>query len=527
MRKLLLLLIPFLIGATYHKIDKNKLIIDNSNVGIGTLTPTARLDVNSGVAARIRGGMYVGGVTAPAIWDTSDRLVSYYKFEENAANTSVVDLISAINGTSTTNTQNLHTASGKLSNAFDFDGTEYIDVTGDARHKIAGDFTFSCWVQASGVSRRIAGNRANTGTNVGWRLNTDASGFVRLIVDTGASNGDITGTTAVNTGAWFWVVAKRVGSTITIKVNNVQEASGTIAGDAGTGAGALYIANVPHTAGGLTNFDGIIDDVRYYSGATTDAEDTLIYNAGVGTINYANDALTNMIGDSTVTTANFTASDDDLLIEDDLQVNGTLYGDGSGLTGVIAASSTWTDGGTNVYLTTTSDNVGIGTTQPTGKLDIIGDEMRVWTAAGSNANALSSGELYVEGDLEVDGTVYGARQVVGGQHTSNQTSTFACGLNGICGTGNLQTWPMAGTLKNFYMSLGTAPAAGKSWVCTVRKNNADTALTCTIADANTQCSDTSNSVTVAVGDEMDVRCVASGSPTGTTAIAFSAVFIAN
>ncbi len=49
-----------------------------------------------------------------------------------------------------------------------------------------------------------------------------------------------------------------------------------------------------------------------------------------------------------------------------LDVNGTVnatafVGDGSGLTG-LSAGGGWTDGGTNVYVTTTTDNVGIGTT---------------------------------------------------------------------------------------------------------------------------------------------------------------------
>jgi hypothetical protein len=51
--------------------------------------------------------------------------------------------------------------------------------------------------------------------------------------------------------------------------------------------------------------------------------------------------------------------------------------------------------------------VGIGTFTPTGILDVRQDEVRIWTGAGTNTNATSAGELYVEGDLEVDGTIYG------------------------------------------------------------------------------------------------------------------------
>jgi|GEM_PF-3400046 len=58
-----------------------------------------------------------------------------------------------------------------------------------------------------------------------------------------------------------------------------------------------------------------------------------------------------------------------------LQVVGTVTatafsGDGSGLTGV-ASGGGWTDGGTNVYTSTTTDNVGIGTTTPTGTLEVV------------------------------------------------------------------------------------------------------------------------------------------------------------
>ena len=50
-------------------------------------------------------------------------------------------------------------------------------------------------------------------------------------------------------------------------------------------------------------------------------------------------------------------------------------------------------------------NVGIGTSSPTGKLDVRGDEVRIWDGSATVTDALGQGELYVENDLEVDGSI--------------------------------------------------------------------------------------------------------------------------
>jgi trimeric autotransporter adhesin len=52
-------------------------------------------------------------------------------------------------------------------------------------------------------------------------------------------------------------------------------------------------------------------------------------------------------------------------------VNGALYWSGSAL-GTSSSAGGWTDGGTNVYLSMTTDNVGIGDSSPTNKLDVAG-----------------------------------------------------------------------------------------------------------------------------------------------------------
>lgn len=73
--------------------------------------------------------------------------------------------------------------------------------------------------------------------------------------------------------------------------------------------------------------------------------------------------------------------------------------------------------------------------------------------------------------------------------------------------------PFACTISKLYVAVSTAPTAGKSWAFTVRKNAADTAVTCSVADAAIAGSDTSNSVAFAAGDLFAIESTPTGTPT--------------
>lgn len=67
----------------------------------------------------------------------------------------------------------------------------------------------------------------------------------------------------------------------------------------------------------------------------------------------------------------------------------------------------------------------------------------------------------------------------------------------------------AGTVRNLYCDLGTAPGGADTVVLTLRKNAADQATTCTISAANTTCNDTSNTFAVAAGNRVSLKGVSS------------------
>jgi collagen triple helix repeat protein len=62
----------------------------------------------------------------------------------------------------------------------------------------------------------------------------------------------------------------------------------------------------------------------------------------------------------------------------------------------------------------------------------------------------------------------------------------------------------SGTALKLVVSLSAAPGAGHSVTITVRKNEANTALGCTVAEANTTCTDTADSVLFADGDRLSI-----------------------
>jgi hypothetical protein len=68
-----------------------------------------------------------------------------------------------------------------------------------------------------------------------------------------------------------------------------------------------------------------------------------------------------------------------------------------------------------------------------------------------------------------------------------------------------QEMPAAGTFEGFRARLSTAPGLGE-WTFTVRKNGADTGITCTISGAATSCA-AGSSGSFVEGDTMSVKAV--------------------
>ncbi|MFA5054289.1 MAG: hypothetical protein WC565_09535, partial [Parcubacteria group bacterium] len=106
--------------------------------------------------------------------------------------------------------------------------------------------------------------------------------------------------------------------------------------------------------------------------------------------------------------------------------------------------------------------------------------------------------------------------------------------HGICAGGSAysttendvrQVCPTAGTIKNLYVSLsidpGTSPDA---YTFTLRKNGADTALTCTIVANDTTGNDTAHTVAVVAGDVLTMSIVPVSTPSDSPRASYGFTF---
>lgn len=124
------------------------------------------------------------------------------------------------------------------------------------------------------------------------------------------------------------------------------------------------------------------------------------------------------------------------------------------------------------------------------------------------------------------------QQVLIGNALLNTPSTVYYGIAGNCVANTTegsseQVCAATGTVSSLYVSLGTAPGAGKTRTFTLRKNGVDTALTCSISETSTTGNDTSNSVSVTAGDILTIGVTSTAASTNAGTASFSLKFTGN
>lgn len=212
----------------------------------------------------------------------TDNLVAYYKLDESSGNAA-----DSVGSRTLTNTDVTYTT-GKISNGAVFDGDSAKLVRSAEDLGITNAWTFTCWVKpaaADMTGKNILDIRPNSGAanyigiqgvaNMGVRvLFFNSSGSV--IKDYKSSNN------ALVNGSWTFVCLSWDGTNFNIYINGSANNATKSTDNSGTMTNTNRSLYVGVEAGSGNWWNGMIDEVGYWSRALTADEITTLYNGGNG-----------------------------------------------------------------------------------------------------------------------------------------------------------------------------------------------------------------------------------------------------
>jgi hypothetical protein len=190
-----------------------------------------------------------------------------------------------------TNVNNVTFTTGKVGNAFTFNGSNYVTLPNNSM-KLTGDFSISCWVNiaAHGTYQTIlSGYYTTAGVDYGFVLRVENNGGFKFRLFSGAAQIDTNpGGGAISTNTWYHVTVTKTSSQVKWYINGVADnvfngtynipyhptiAKGSI--------GALYQWNGTDTTHFMSN-NSKIDGLTIWNKELTAGEITSLYNVGTG-----------------------------------------------------------------------------------------------------------------------------------------------------------------------------------------------------------------------------------------------------
>jgi hypothetical protein len=444
----------FLVDSTTLAVES-----DNDRVGIGTAAPDAAwLDIAAATTGKAQINLTTSGgtdVSAPGSGDLWWNGTNLY-FYNGAINK---DLLAAGSGGPWTDGGSyVYTTAGEVLNLG--------GVTAAAYHAISDSGT---------TSRSLA-------TDDDLYVEGDFEVDTAFFSDGSTTIGDASGDT-VTANAAAWTFANDTTVALTGGLNGLNIDSDTFSVDGANdriGIGTAAPSAKTHVLA-TTEQMRLGYDVSNYASFTTSSGGDLTVDATGGQVLLA-DADTiniggvsalayNAIADSGGATSHGLASDDDLFVEGDTEVNGTLYADGETvLTTVSGAGLTDCDSATSILLwDSTSKQFSCGK-----------DNNTIVLATWTEVNVVASLT-----DVQMD----------------RPQPAY------LSGSASEIYLPYAGNIVGISIA-GSAARAGGSATFTVFKNDSTTGFTCVIDGTNTQyhkCTQASGTDTFAAGDYLDVR----------------------
>ena len=215
-------------------------------------------------------------------------MVAAYKFNEG--NGTIVNDASG-NGITGSIFGATWTTGGRNGNALGFDGSSsYVDLGNPSLLQITGSMTCSAWVKAAANPANDGQIVAKSNDAAGWQLKTSRDTGPQtfgVAISSGSGRVQRYSTTVRSLNVWYYVtgVYDAAARTLDIYVNGVLDNGvlrGTIPASQVDAPVNVYIGKRTSLYGGRYFFNGIIDDVRIYNRAMSQAEIQADMNTPVG-----------------------------------------------------------------------------------------------------------------------------------------------------------------------------------------------------------------------------------------------------
>jgi len=234
-------------------------------------------------------------------------LVSYWDMEESSSGAGAVTRYDLHGSNNLTDNNTTASATGKIGNGADFvaANSEYLSLGDISDFDIVAsttDVSFFCWIKTSvktgapGIASKWGASQRN------WLFRVDSTtGALQVFAGSGGTTGvSVTGTTAIDDGAWHFVGFTFTASDdkwrLFVDSSTAEATSATAAPAASTAA--VQIGG--NTAGSAAYWTGQIDEAGWWTKVLSSTEITDLYNSGSGLPYYSPDDIKN---DTTLSTS--------------------------------------------------------------------------------------------------------------------------------------------------------------------------------------------------------------------------------